>query len=129
MVLEIDGFKQIEQRHDRVAIEWLLRIVGERLQDGLRDGDTLARLDGACFGLALSSRHQPDLETAIQLGQRLQAAVADPIPVEGLQIHVTVSLGFALALRLVRTDGADLVQAATLALIEAQRGGSNSIRC
>jgi diguanylate cyclase (GGDEF)-like protein len=129
MVLEIDGFKQIEQRHDRVAIEWLLRIVGERLQDGLRDGDTLARLDGACFGLALSSRHQPDLETAIQLGQRLQAAVADPIPVEGLQIHVTVSLGFALALRLVRPDGADLVQAATLALIEAQRGGSNSIRC
>ncbi|WP_341214230.1 bifunctional diguanylate cyclase/phosphodiesterase [uncultured Limimaricola sp.] len=129
MVLEIDGFKQLEQRHDRATIERLLQAVGERLQDGLRDGDALARLDGACFGIALSSRRKLDLEAAIQLGQRLQTLVADPIERDGAQIHVTVSAGFALALRLARPGGADLLQAATLALIEAQRGGPGSIRC
>ena len=129
MVLEIDGFKQLEQRHDRALIEHLLRVVGERLQIGLRHDDMLARLDGACFGLALSSSHRLDLEAALQLGQRLQESVADPVERGGTKVRVSLSLGFALAARLNRPGGAELLHAATLALIEAQRGDPGSIRC
>lgn len=128
MAVEIDSFKQLEQRHDRQAVERILRCVAERLFDGLRGGDCLARLDGPCFGIAFGSGRRLDLETAIQLGQRLQQAVADPVDTGDGQVHVTVSVGFALALRLQHPAGSDLLQAATLALIEAQRGGAASIR-
>ncbi|MGR3633791.1 MAG: putative bifunctional diguanylate cyclase/phosphodiesterase [Limimaricola soesokkakensis] len=128
MVIEIDGFKRIEQRHDRLAVERVLRVVGERLQDGLRADDSLSRLDGPCYGVALAPDRRLDLETAIQLGQRLQQALAEPIEVGDTQAHVTASVGFALAGKSPSSDGTALLQAATLALIEAQRGGAASIR-
>ncbi|WPY93945.1 bifunctional diguanylate cyclase/phosphodiesterase [Limimaricola variabilis] len=128
MAVEIDGFKHLEQRHGRPAVERVLRRIGDRLQDGLRSDDGLARLDGPSFGVALSSSRRLDLESAIQLGQRLQQAVADPIEIEGGQVHASISIGFALAQRLEQPGGAELLQAATLALIEAQRGGTASIR-
>ncbi|WP_017928055.1 putative bifunctional diguanylate cyclase/phosphodiesterase [Limimaricola hongkongensis] len=128
MAIEIDAFKQLEQRHDRAAVEQVLRIVGERLQDGLRGDDALSRLDGPCFGIALVSDHKLDLDSVIQLGQRLQQAVSDPIEIGEAQVYATVSVGFALALRLQQPGGTELLQAATLALIEAQRRGAATIR-
>lgn len=46
MVVEFDCFERIEQRHDRIAVERVVRVEGERLQDGLRSDDSLSRLDG-----------------------------------------------------------------------------------
>ncbi|SDF41805.1 putative bifunctional diguanylate cyclase/phosphodiesterase [Limimaricola pyoseonensis] len=128
MVIEIDGFKLLEERYDHRAVEQILQATGERLRDCLRERDTAARLEGCCFGVGLSTARRLDLETAIQMASRLQRALSEPIALDGLRVHPSVSVGFALAARLEAPRGEDLVQAATLAMIEAQRAGPGAIR-
>ncbi len=128
LVLEIDCFKRIEERYDRAAVERILKVTGDRLQDNLRDCDLPARLEGPTFAVALAAVRRLDMESAIQLAGRVQRAMAEPISVDGLKVHVSVSIGFALASRLDRPSGDRLMQAATLAVIEAQRNGPAAIR-
>lgn len=128
MVLEIDRFKLLEERHDREALDRILRITGERLQDALRDTDLAARLDGPTFAVALSPVRRLDLEATIQMAGRIQRALAEPIRVDGSNVYVTASIGFALAARLADPSAEALLQAATLAMLEAQRNGPAAIR-
>lgn len=128
IVVEIDRFKNLVERYDHRLIDALLQTVADRLRGELRDADVLARLDGPSFGIALSPARRLDLEAAIQLIGRLQQAVAEPIPNQGANIYLTISAGFALAERVEKPTGPRLVQAATSALIEAQRAGDGSIR-
>jgi len=128
MVLEIDRFKLLEERHDRVALERILRMTGDRLQDVLRETDMAARLDGPTFGVALSPVRRLDLEATVQMAGRIQRALSEPIRVDGSNVYVTASIGFVLAARLTGPTAESLLQAATLAMLEAQRNGPAAIR-
>ncbi len=128
LVLEIDKFRAVEVRHDRPQIERLLYIIGERLVRTLRDGDVAARLEGATFAAALSPVLRLDLEAAIQLASRIQQVIAEPISLDGTNVHLTASVGFSLADRMGAPTAARLLQTATTALIEAQRSGPGAIR-
>ena len=128
MVIEIDRFKLLEERHDRAGVERILAVTGQRLQDTLREADVAARLDGPTFAVALAAVRRLDLEAAIQLAGRLQRALSDPIAVGGVNVHPTVSIGFSLPARLSAPTGESLLQAATLAMLEASRSGPSAIR-
>jgi diguanylate cyclase (GGDEF)-like protein len=128
LAVEIDRFRLIEERHDRAAVERVLTVTAQRLQDHLREADRAARLDGPVFAVAMAPVRRLDLEAAIQLAGRLQRALSEPIAVGGLSVHPTVSVGFALPARLQAPTGETLLQAAMLALIEAQRNGPAAIR-
>jgi len=128
MMIEIDRFKLLEERHDRAAIERVLRVTADRLRDALREHDVAARLEGPTFAVALSPVRRLDLEAAIQLAGRIQRALSEPISVDATNIYVTVSIGFSLAARLSNPNGEAVLQAATSAMIEAQRSGPSAIR-
>lgn len=128
LVIEIDQFKTIEERHSRAGIEYLIRVTADRLSATLRETDTAARLDGPCFAVALSPARRLDLEAAIQLSTRIQHALSEPIPLDGVNVYVTVSIGFCLESRIKDATGATLLQAAIAALIEAQRYSPAAIR-
>ena len=128
LVIELDRFKLIEERHDRASVERILKMTAQRITGGLRDSDTVARLDGPSFGVALSPVRRLDLESTIQLAGRLQRTLAEPIAVDGINVYVTASIGFALAARMTAPTGEGLLQAATLAMIEAQRAGPAALR-
>jgi diguanylate cyclase (GGDEF)-like protein len=128
MMIEIDRFKLLEERHDRVAIERILRVTAERLGDTLREDDLAARLEGPTFAVALAPVRRLDLEAAIQLAGRIQRALSEPISVDATNVYVTVSIGFSIATRLHHPTGETVLQAATSAMIEAQRSGPSAIR-
>lgn len=128
MVIEIDRFKLLEERFDRPAIERVLTTVAHRLSGMMRETDLTARLDGPTFAVALAPARRLDLETVVQLAGRLQRAIEEPIAMEGTNIYVTASIGFSLAARLKDPSGEDVLQSATLAMIEAQRSGPSGIR-
>lgn len=128
IVLEINDFKLVEERYDRQSIEKIYRTIGERVGAALRDRDQVGRLDGPVFGVALASAGRLDLEAAIQLSARLQQAVARPIPMIEGNLYVTASVGFCLASRLDQPNGEQLLQAATTAMIEAERNCPGAIR-
>ena len=128
MVIDIDRFRLLEERHDRAALDRILRLTAARLQDSLRATDLAARLDGPSFAIALSAVRRLDLEAAIQMAGRIQRRLSEPIRVDGRNVYLTVSIGFALAARIKAPTGESLLQAATLAMLEAQRSGPSAIR-
>ena len=128
MMIEIDRFKLLEERHDRAAVERILRVTADRLQDSLRENDLAARLDGPTFAVAIGAVRRLDLEAAIQLAGRIQRSLSEPISVDATNVYITVSIGFSLAARLEQPTGETVLQAATSAMIEAQRSGPSAIR-
>lgn len=128
IIVEIDRFKMIEERFDYAQVNRILKITSERICDSLRDADIAARLDGPTFAIALSPVRRLDLEVVIQMAGRIQRTVAEVIYLDGANTYVTASVGFSLAARFKNPTGECLMQAATAALIEAQRNGPSAIR-
>ncbi len=127
-VLEVDRFKLLEERNNRSGIETLLRAITTRLALSLRASDAIARLDGPTFAVTLAPAASLDLEAAIQLATRIQHSMAEPIKIDGLNVYCSVSIGFCLSDRIEGVDSSELLQAATNALIEAQRHAPSAIR-
>jgi diguanylate cyclase (GGDEF)-like protein len=94
LLLDLDGFKEVNDSLGHHAGDHLLRQMGPRLRPALRSGDLLARLGGDEFAVLL-----PDagLEEAEALAGRLRELVLQPITVEGIRLHVGVSIGVASA--------------------------------
>jgi diguanylate cyclase (GGDEF)-like protein len=94
LLLDLDGFKEVNDSLGHHAGDDLLRQVGPRLRPALRTGDLLARLGGDEFAVLL-----PDagLEEAEQLAQRLRELLLEPITIDGIRLHVGVSIGVASA--------------------------------
>ncbi|MEM6637896.1 MAG: bifunctional diguanylate cyclase/phosphodiesterase [Pseudomonadota bacterium] len=128
LALEIDEFKELGERHGPAAAETAIRKISERLSGVLRDGDIVARLDGATFGVMLSPVRVIDLEGVIQLASRIQGAVGEPIPVDSLTLYVSCSVGFCQSSRTEEDDGGKMLLAAENAMIEARRSRPGSIR-
>ena len=69
--------------------------MAQRLRACVRACDTLARLGGDKFAVILPMLQRP--EDADALGQRLLAAMAQPIDLDGQLRHVGISIGVALS--------------------------------
>lgn len=117
----IDGLAASE------AAEPLRREVAHRLRGALREGDRLARLDGSTFAVMLAPILRADLDVAVQVAARLQAAVADPLLPGAAGRPVSCSVGFCLGSRAPRPAGATALAAAAEALAEARAAGAASI--
>ncbi len=128
LVFEIDDFRKIEEIYDRCATEQIIETAGDRVACLLREGDTLVRMEGPRFGIALSPLRRLDLEATIQLSTRIQHAMADPVQLDTGHIYISVSVGFALASRLDAPNSVELARAANVAQFEAMRDGPNAIR-
>jgi len=94
LLLDLDGFKEVNDSLGHTAGDHLLRQIGPRLQPALRPGEVLARLGGDEFAVLL-----PDagLDEAQERAERLRKLILQPFPVEDIRLHVGVSIGVATA--------------------------------
>ncbi|OYV76638.1 MAG: diguanylate cyclase, partial [Acidithiobacillus ferrivorans] len=119
-LLDLDGFKQVNDRLGHAAGDQLLQAVVQRLQGYLRAGDTLARMGGDEFGLILPGLNSvEDLET---LCNRLLATIREPLDIQGEAISVSGSIGVTLY-PLDDNDSRTLIQHADMALYAAKDAG------
>ncbi len=128
LMIEIDDFRGLEARLGLTQTDYILRTCARRLADTIRDGDLAGRGEGCSFVVALSPVRRLDLETALQLATRVQQALAAPIRIEGINVYVSVSVGFALGQRLNRPTGAAVLRGAAIALAEAIKVGPSAVR-
>ncbi len=128
LVVQFDDAEMILDRHGRAAQAEVLLRSAERLCSALRGGDTVARLEGGGFAIALAPMRWLDLETMVQLATRLQTCLADPISLDAAKLYVTASIGFCLGARAPEATGGSLLDAAQIAADEALRHGPTSIR-
>lgn len=128
LLLQIDRFARLATEQDDASLERILRLCTERLRAVLRDGDLALRLEGATFAVTLSPTRRLDMDATLQLAARLQRAIRDTAtPVAG-KLHLSASVGFALAARIEDATPHSLMQAARIALGEALLVGPAAIR-
>jgi diguanylate cyclase (GGDEF)-like protein/PAS domain S-box-containing protein len=118
LVMDLDGFKEINDSLGHGAGDELLVELGRRLTATLRDSDTVARLGGDEFGVLLPEAAVPgDVLTAVE---RMRTAIETPVTVQGLPLSLEASIGIALY----PDDGDDvetLVRCADGAMYHAKR--------
>ncbi|WP_103334677.1 putative bifunctional diguanylate cyclase/phosphodiesterase [Pseudotabrizicola formosa] len=127
-VLMFDDLTGLAGRTGRLALDRAMSRTGERLGRALRDGDVVAALPGNGFAVSLAPMRRFDLESAVQMAARLQAAVTAPLVIDDLTVHPSLSVGFCLADRAPGVLGAPLLDAARTAAEEALRHGPGAMR-
>jgi diguanylate cyclase (GGDEF)-like protein len=91
LLIDLDGFKPVNDRHGHQAGDQVLMAVARRLDDLIGRSGLVARLGGDEFAVVLPAGG-PD---AAALAHRITAAVAEPIPVPGGPVAVGASVGVA----------------------------------
>jgi diguanylate cyclase (GGDEF)-like protein len=122
VLLDLDGFKAVNDSFGHVIGDELLVMVARRLRGALRPTDVAARLGGDEFALLLDG---VDHEQALSVAGRVLAAVAAPFALSRGAVSVSASIG------LVHTSdtrgGIDLMRDADVAMYRAKSDGKNRI--
>lgn len=120
-VLDLDGFKQVNDIAGHEAGDKVLRSLAARLQEA---GGTsfLACLGGDKF--LLLYQDVDNCEIAQKIGERLLVAARLPSAIDGYEFSLTASIGIAL-FPLHGSDALQLLQAGELAMTMAKRKGKN----
>jgi len=119
LCLDLDGFKQVNDRLGHAAGDAVLRAAAARLQDALRPGDLAVRLGGDEFAVLLRGPFAPDLPRT--LARRLIDAFNLPLHLDGAELRVPTSIGYAVTRA--GTDAATLLRNADAALYRAKAAG------
>ena len=125
LLLDLDGFKQVNDTLGHAAGDALLIGVAERLTAALREGDTVARLGGDEFAVVVPGVAGPDAAGAV--GHRILEQLAEPISIAGRQVQACGSVGVTVA----AGPGHDLdylLHEADLALYAAKAAGKGLVR-
>lgn len=94
MFLDLDRFKLVNDTLGHICGDELLQGVSQRLQECIREGDTLARFGGDEFTLLLPQIYgQEDAES---IAKKIIQKIKDPFVIEGHELYVTVSIGIAM---------------------------------
>ena len=120
LCLGLDGFKPVNDTYGHDAGDELLRLVAQRLQDSLRAVDTVARIGGDEFVLALSEVKDPAYAETV--AAKLIERISAPFPLAGKQVTIGASIGIAFY-PLHGFTQEELVKRADRALHEAKRKG------
>jgi diguanylate cyclase (GGDEF)-like protein/PAS domain S-box-containing protein len=120
---DLDNFKVVNDSLGHAAGDQVLRVVAERMQGCLRNGDVGARLGGDEFTVLLEGVDGGD--TAIMIAKRLQACMREPISLNGRDVIVGGSFGIAIGSSR-KESASDLLRKADVAMYDAKANGKNT---
>ncbi len=122
LVLDLDGFKEVNDLFGHAYGDALLRRVAQRLSSVLRDYDVVARTGGDEFVVLLPEIDEPSI--AVVVAEKLIAAASENVDVPGRTVRMHASVGIALF----PADGHDfdsLLSSADNAMYVAKAAGKN----
>ena len=126
IMIDLDGFKVVNDTLGHDIGDELLIEVSRRLQDITRQLDFVARLGGDEFVILMRDLEQP--EAAVPLVERVLRRLSDPTEIAGHRIRIGASAGLAFYPK----DGVDndaLLKYADIALYAAKADGRGTFRC
>jgi diguanylate cyclase (GGDEF)-like protein/PAS domain S-box-containing protein len=121
--MDLDGFKAINDQCGHAVGDQVLIGLAHRMNEVMRQGDTLARLGGDEFVAVLIDLEE---KSAIEpLLDRLLATAAQPFHVDGHSLHVSASIGVTIYPQTIEIDADQLLRQADQSMYQAKLAGKN----
>lgn len=138
VLIDLDGFKEINDLHGHEAGDQLLVEVGRRLKACVREADTAARLGGDEFVVVFDELSGEGLDVIDKAGtgaEKIREALAQPYDLAGGQaldssrhaVSCTASIGVSVFTG-ANIRAVDALRLADLAMYEAKRSGGNQVK-
>lgn len=122
LYIDLDGFKAVNDQHGHAYGDAMLKLVTERLINGIRRVDTVARLGGDEFVIILPGIAKP--EDAAGPAEKVIGSLSMPFTINAVPLKISASIGIAFYPG--KADTADLLlESADTALYQVKRGGKN----
>lgn len=122
MLLDLDRFTKVNDTLGQDSGNQLLKAVASRLRNGIRDGDTVARMGDDEFNILLN--HVPDKNAASKIAHNIFKLFESPFVIQGHELYINISMGICIF----PNDGHDvtnLIKNAHLAMKIAKSKGRN----
>ncbi len=120
LFLDLDGFKEINDRFGHGIGDDFLVAIARRLESCLRSGDTVARFGGDEFTVLLEDIK--DITDATNVAKRIQDSLRLPLNLNGYQLSTTASIGITWNFSHYE-EPATLLRDADIAMYRAKRQG------
>jgi diguanylate cyclase (GGDEF)-like protein len=123
LMLDLDHFKMVNDMHGHAVGDALLRLAADTIAEAMPSIALTARFGGDEFACAfLFDPEHPD--TVERIAEKLVSRIAQPFQCDGLQLHVSTSIGIARSDANCETIEA-LMRAADIAMYAAKNAGRN----
>jgi diguanylate cyclase (GGDEF)-like protein/PAS domain S-box-containing protein len=122
MLIDLDGFKQINDSYGHLSGDYVLRTVAKRMKECVRETDTVARLGGDEFVVLLTGQRTPEDSAAV--AEKILASLTAPIAGGGRDFRIGASIGISIYPRDGLTPDA-LLRHADAAMYRVKEAGKN----
>ncbi len=125
LFLDLDRFKNVNDSFGHAVGDGLLKVVSERLQECLREDDTVSRLGGDEFVILME--HFSSINAIAGVTEKIRIAMTHPFRLEGIDIQASFSIGVSVY----PSDGEDsatLLRNADTAMYHAKSAGRNRVQ-
>lgn len=122
-MLDIDHFKDVNDRYGHQAGDEVLAEVAGRIRKALRPYDALGRYGGEEFMIIFV---KSDLDTGREIGERVRAEIASP-PVKTPEWDIDVTASLGVTEKTGEEDSRDLIEEADQNLYKAKEEGRNRV--
>jgi diguanylate cyclase (GGDEF)-like protein len=130
LFLDLDHFKSLNDTLGHDVGDLLLKQVGKRLKECVREGDTVARLGGDEYVVILEELSDQAIEAARQtevVGNNILAALNKPYQLATYDYHSTASMGIAIFSDHKQSEE-NLLKHADIAMYQAKKAGRNMLK-
>jgi diguanylate cyclase (GGDEF)-like protein/PAS domain S-box-containing protein len=125
LFFDLDRFKDVNDSLGHTVGDELLAAVAQRLQTGVRKGDTMARMGGDEFAVLMEDTDEPG--AAVQVAQRIIDALRRPFNVSAHEVSIRASIGIAPMIT-GQEDAGELLRNADIAMYMAKAEGKGGFQ-
>ncbi len=124
LLLDLDGFKKVNDSFGHLLGDKLIKAVAERIQGIIRRSDTLARVGGDKFALITTVTGDDQKKGVKTVAKKILAIVQRTFQIDGNDLYISGSIGVAIYLEH-GDNSASLLKHAEIAMYKAKERGRN----